>query len=227
MAHLQFIINEIASGPFCGAAAGSEAPFLLRSCPVKFAKTIALFAVLMAIWIPPSSAQQKECKCHSKDPAMKHMHETIGFKSCGNCHSKSENLMSGKAKSDDADRSRLNKRFKEDEFCLPCHSSEGLVKKEVLSSRDALNISGTYYCAKDKLRLPAGAKSCPKCGGNLIDINVSMERSRTNPSNGICIECHLIEEINTIKRHQLFNADKLTKCLDCHQGHDDCGSCHH
>jgi hypothetical protein len=42
--------------------------------------------------ISPCFAQmnsaKKECKCHSKQPAMKHMHETIGFNGCGNCHSK-------------------------------------------------------------------------------------------------------------------------------------------
>jgi hypothetical protein len=31
------------------------------------------------------------------------MHETIGFAGCGNCHSKSENLMSGR---NDADSNR-------------------------------------------------------------------------------------------------------------------------
>ncbi len=67
---------------------------------------------------------------------MKRMHETVGFKDCGNCHSRNENLMSGKNRSDGAARSALNKRFKEDEFCRPCHDSEGLLKKDVMDKRN-------------------------------------------------------------------------------------------
>ena len=186
-----------------------------------------VWTIFFSVPIPSSAGQQPECRCHSRNPAMKRMHEAIGFRNCGNCHARDENLMSGKPRSAAGIGDRLKNRFKEDRFCVPCHNSEGTVKRESSPASERMNISGTYYCPKDKLRLSAGSTSCPECGGKLIDINAAMEQSRTSPSNEVCIECHLIADVNAISRHQLFNADKLKKCLDCHRGHDDCGSCHH
>lgn len=153
------------------------------------------------------------------------MHETIGFKNCGDCHSKSENLMSGK--SANAGRNDFSQRFREDRFCLPCHDSSGAVKKDPPGAIQKISISGTLFCPKDKSRFPAGTRACAKCGGSLINIDESMEKSRKNPSNGICVECHPMEEVHKIERHGIFNAQKLQRCLDCREGHDDCGSCHH
>ena len=183
--------------------------------------------MLLAIIPAYPSYAQKECKCHSKQPAMKRMHEITGFANCGDCHSKNENLMSGKNKNGNTAKRDLSKRFKDDKFCIPCHSPDGLIKKEIFAGIEKIRISGTLFCPKDKARFPAGTNACAKCGGSLINIDESMERSRKNPSNGICIECHPMEEVHKIKRHGIFNAEKLQRCLDCHEGHDDCGSCHH
>jgi hypothetical protein len=193
---------------------------------MKLIKTYLPLLWMLLMLIPTSSVcAQKECRCHSKQPAMKRMHEIIGFKNCGDCHSKNEDLMSGK--SANAAKKDFSQRFKEDRFCLPCHDSDGAVKKDPSAAIQKIGISGTLFCPKDKARFPAGTKACAKCGGNLINIDESMERSRKSPSNGICMECHPMEEVGNIKRHRIFNAQKLQRCLDCHQGHDDCGSCHH
>jgi len=187
----------------------------------------ALWVLLMAVSVCPAY-EQKECRCHSKRSAMKRMHEAIGFANCGNCHSKSENLMSGNRNTNnDAAQTISKKRFTEDQFCIPCHDSQGAMKKNMPAGVDRMNISGTLYCAKDKLRFPAGTKSCPNCGSSLININEFMEKSRAKPSNQICMECHLPNDVQAVKRHGLFNAAKLQRCLDCHKGHDNCGGCHH
>lgn len=192
---------------------------------------LAVSAVTILIAGPSAFAQMNsakmECKCHSKKPAMKHMHEAIGFSGCGNCHTKNENLMSGRNAVDPNRKATLSKRIREDKFCIPCHDSQGGVKKEILAGRKSLDISNTLFCPKDKLRFPSGLGSCPKCGGNLLNINAVMEKSRQNPSNEICIECHGMDEAPQIRRHAIFNATKLRQCLDCHQGHEDCASCHH
>jgi len=158
---------------------------------------------------------------------MKHMHEIIGVTNCGDCHKKNENLMSKKTEKDSATKANLAKRISEDNFCVPCHDSQGGIKKEIYSNKSAMGISGTLYCPKDKLSFSPDNKACSKCGGNLLNMDELMARSRRNPSNEICMECHLVEEVRQIKRHTLFNNDKLGKCLDCHKGHNDCGSCHH
>jgi len=190
------------------------------------ARLNALLMVLM-ISVSASYAQMKECKCHSKQPDMKHMHETIGFTGCDNCHSKNENLMSGKNKVDPQKREGLVNRIRTDKFCIPCHDSQGAVKKDILISQSAVSISGTLFCPKDKLRFAPGIVACSKCGGPLININQVMERSRENPSNEICSGCHTMEEVQKIERHTIFNGTKLRQCLDCHKGHDHCDSCHH
>jgi hypothetical protein len=155
------------------------------------------------------------------------MHETIGFTGCARCHSKSENLMSGRKGADPNRQAALAKRAGEEPSCFPCHDSQGKLKKAVRSSPEIPSIMGTLYCPKDKTRFPAGTTACSKCGGSLLDINEMTERSRRNPSNEICMECHQIEEVGQIKRHGIFNSTKLKQCLDCHQGHDDCAGCHH
>jgi hypothetical protein len=184
----------------------------------------ATILLILVAGIP--SYAQMECKCHSKQPAMKHMHETIGFSGCGNCHTKNENLMSIRGRKDPDMKTRLATRIKTDNSCIPCHDSEGSVRKEVHSGDSATDIAGTLYCPKDKIRFSSGTESCSKCGGVLINISEVMERSRENPSNGICSECHRMEEVQQISWHTIFNSTKLKRCLDCHEGHDDCGSCH-
>jgi hypothetical protein len=194
----------------------------LRATALLLAGTLA---------ISPCFAQmksaKKECTCHSKQPAMKRMHETIGFNGCGNCHSKNENLMSGKNQVDANRKAVLAKRIREDQACIPCHDSQGKLKKADHSGTDIPSIMDTLYCPKDKLRFSAGTRLCSKCGGSLLNISELTERSRRNPSNELCMECHRMEEVQQIKRHTIFNATKLKQCLDCHQGHDDCDSCHH
>lgn len=175
----------------------------------------------------PHLYSQVECICHSKQPAMKRMHETTGMTVCGNCHKKNENLMSKRGKDDIAGKASLAKRIREDTSCVPCHDSQGVIKNDVLFNTSAMSIADTLYCPKDKLKLPPSNKSCPICGGILLNINEMMARSRSNPSNEVCKECHMVEEVQQIKRHSIFNHEKLGKCLDCHAGHDDCGSCHH
>lgn len=191
--------------------------------------TALLIAGILAI--SPCFAQmnsaKKECRCHSKQPAMKRMHETIGFAGCGNCHSKNENLMSGRNQVDPNRKAVLAKRIGGDQYCIPCHDSQGKLKKAVHSGTGIPSIMGTRYCPKDKLRFSAGTQLCSKCGGSLLSINEVTQRSHQNPSNEICMECHRMEEVQQIKRHTIFNANKLKQCLDCHGGHDDCGSCHH
>jgi hypothetical protein len=195
---------------------------------LRLFSTVLLMTGILAI--SPGFAQmnsaKKECKCHSKQPAMKRMHETIGFNGCGNCHSKNENLMSGRNQVDPNRTAVLAKRIGEDQACIPCHDSQGMLKKEVHSGQGIPNISGTLFCPKDKLRFSAGTALCSKCGGSLLNINELTERSHRNPSNEICMECHRMEEVQQIRRHTIFNATKLKQCLDCHEGHDDCGSCH-
>jgi nitrate/TMAO reductase-like tetraheme cytochrome c subunit len=155
------------------------------------------------------------------------MHETIGFDGCGKCHSKNDNLMSRKDKVDPNRKAALAKRAGEDPSCIPCHDSQGKLKKAAHSGADIPSIMGTLYCPKDKLRFSAGTQLCSKCGGSLLSISAVTERSHRNPSNEICMECHRMEEVQQIKRHTIFNANKLKQCLDCHRGHDDCDSCHH
>jgi len=192
---------------------------------VNFFKVFS--AVCLMTFAASSSYAQMQCICHSKQPAMKRMHEAIGTTGCGNCHTKSENLMSRKDGKDSTAKADLAKRKGEDKFCGPCHDSQGAIKKEIRSGKDAKGIAGTLYCPKDKLQFSADSKSCSKCGGTLLNIDEVMARSRRNPSNEICTECHMAEEVRQIKRHTIFNSDKLGRCLDCHKGHDDCSSCHH
>lgn len=185
-----------------------------------------VFFVTLAIAIAPGYAQM-ECKCHSKQPAMRRMHKLIGMTGCGNCHKKDENLMSKKNEQDSTAKVDLAKRIREDKLCIPCHDSQGAIKKAIYSEKNTMGISGMLYCPKDKLTFSPDNQSCSKCGGALLNIDELMARSRRSPSNEICMECHRMEEVRQIKRHTIFNNDKLEKCLDCHKGHDDCGSCHH
>jgi hypothetical protein len=196
----------------------------LRRCSI--ALSIAWILAVLPCFAQMNSAQE-ECRCHSKQPAIKRMHETIGFNGCGNCHAKNEDLMSRKDRPDPGKKAVLAKRIREDTFCVPCHDSNGSVKKEIYAGKREMTISGTSFCPKDKLRFAAGTKSCSKCGGPLININQVMAISSKNPSNEICIGCHAMEEVIQIDRHKIYNNNKLSKCLDCHKGHDDCGSCHH
>jgi hypothetical protein len=191
---------------------------------MKFIMT-ALLLMLMASTLP--SYAQMECKCHSKQPAMRRMHEIIGFSGCQNCHTKRENLMSGDRKTGPERKSDLARRIREDKTCIPCHESEGTVKKEIYSNRTMMEISGTLYCPKDKMKYSSGTKTCSKCGGPLLDINALMAQSRTNPSNEICRKCHMKEEVQQIRQHIALSPDVMNRCLDCHKGHNDCGSCHH
>jgi hypothetical protein len=193
---------------------------LMRACAYALMMLIVPFVAL-------SSYAQPACICHSKNPAMKRMHEVIGFKDCDNCHTKDENLMSGNREKGTNDRERLNARFKQDRFCLPCHDSTGAVKKAGFSGSGGMTISGAFFCPKDRLTFPADTKSCPKCGGELINISEFMQRSRTNPSNEICAKCHPTAQLTVVKSHQVLKADKLSMCLSCHKGHDNCSSCHH
>jgi hypothetical protein len=196
---------------------------------LRLRATALLMAGILAI--SPCFAQmnsaKKECKCHSKQPAIKRMHETNGFAGCGNCHTKNEDLMSRKDPPDPGKKAVLAKRIREDAFCVPCHDSNGSVKKEVHADKREMSLSGTSFCPKDKLRFASSTKACSKCGGPLINISQVMAISSKNPSNEICIGCHAMEEVIQIGRHTIFNNNKLSKCLDCHKGHDDCGSCHH
>jgi hypothetical protein len=196
---------------------------------VKSMKVCSIaFAFLMALTIAISPAYaQIECRCHSKQPAMKRMHKTIGMTGCGNCHTKDENLMSKRTEKGSTTKANLAKRISEDKFCVPCHDSQGAIKNGIYSNESPMGISGTLYCPKDKLRFSPDNKSCSKCGGALLNMDELMVRSRRSPSNEICMECHMMEEVRQIKRHTIFNNDKLGKCLDCHKGHDNCGSCHH
>ncbi len=182
--------------------------------------------LLMAILVPISSADaQMECKCHSKQPAMRRMHEIIGFSGCGDCHAKGENLMSGNRNPNR--KTDLAKRMREDKSCIPCHDSNGLVKKAIYSKSKIMGIAGTLYCPKDKISLPPGTKACSKCGGPLLSINALMARSQTSPSNEVCINCHSKEEVQQIEQHAALKPHMVNQCLDCHKGHNDCGSCHH
>ncbi len=201
--------------------------FLGGKLPVKnFKAYSAILLTAFIIVVSPSYAQM-QCICHSKQPAMRRMHETIGMTGCGNCHKQNENLMSKRNAKDSATKASLAKRIREDESCVPCHDSQGAIKKEIHSSKSTMGISGTLYCPKDKLRFSPDIKSCSKCGGILLNIDEIMTKSRKSPSNEICMECHRVEEVQQIERHTIFNNEKLRKCLDCHKGHDDCGSCHH
>lgn len=194
---------------------------------MQFMKVCSIvFWMALTIAISPAYAQM-ECICHSKQPAMRRMHETIGMTGCGNCHKKDENLMSKRNEKDSVTKTNMAKRLGEDKFCVPCHDSQGVIKKEIYSNKSTMGISGTLYCPKDKLRFSPDNKLCSKCGGTLLNIDELMARSRRSPSNEICMECHLMEEVRQIKQHTIFNNDTPGKCLDCHKGHDDCGSCHH
>ncbi len=185
---------------------------------------LTLFAFQVAT--APSNAQM-QCICHSKQPAMKRMHEMTGKTGCGNCHTKDENLMSKREGKDPAAKANTERRQKEDRLCVPCHSKKEGIAKEAGLNKDAMGISGTLYCPKDKLKLPPDSKRCPKCSGPLLNMDALMATSAQSPSNDICMNCHLSEEIQQIKRHTIFNNEKLKKCLDCHTGHSDCGNCHH
>ena len=187
---------------------------------------LLLLLVFLSIAISPAYAQM-ECKCHSKQPTMRRMHEIIGFSGCGNCHAKGENLMSANRKTVPDRKADLAKRIREDKACVPCHDSNGLVKKEIYSNSRVMGISNTLYCPKDKVRFSSGTKACSRCGGPLLDINALMALSRTSPSNEICAKCHLTEEVRQIKQHTARKPDMMNRCLDCHRGHNDCGSCHH
>jgi hypothetical protein len=146
---------------------------------------------------------------------------------CGNCHKKGENLMSRGSEKSVATKEDLLKRRREDTFCIPCHNAHGSNAKGAHSGGHSMAISGILYCPKDKLRFSPDTNACSKCGGMLLNIDEVMTRSRRNPSNEICKECHLSEEVRQIGRHAIYNQAKLRQCLDCPKGHDDCASCHH
>jgi len=184
-------------------------------------------SILLMLFNAFPSYAQPGCQCHSDQPGMKRMHEVIGFKDCANCHSKDENLMSGEEKKDGNPRQRLGIRFQTDGFCNPCHDSEGLLKKARFGADSHKPISGTLFCPKDGLSYPAGTKVCSECGGVLLNIDELMERSHTSPSNDVCLACHTMEQVKKTESHSNFREDKLAMCIDCHAGHEDCGSCHH
>ena len=158
---------------------------------------------------------------------MRRMNEIIGFSGCGDCHAKGENLMSANRKASLDRKADLAKRIRTDKACIPCHDSNGLVKKEVYRNSKRMGISGTLYCPKDKVSFSPGTRACSKCGGTLLDVNALMARSRANPSNEICAKCHLTQEIQQVKQHAALKPDVVNGCLDCHRGHNDCASCHH
>jgi hypothetical protein len=135
--------------------------------------------------------------------------------------------MSKRNERDPGADANLAKRKREDKFCIPCHDSQGSARKEIPPQKVAMGISGSLYCPKDKLRFSAGSKACLNCGGALLNMDELMASSRNSPSNEICVECHMADEVHQITRHSIFNKEKLNKCLDCHTGHSDCGSCHH
>ena len=100
---------------------------------MKFTNLLSmLLLTILGISVLPSYAQM-ECKCHSKQPSMKRMHEITGFSRCGDCHSKNENLMSGNRNTSPDRKADLAKRIREDKACIPCHEPDGQVKKEIYS----------------------------------------------------------------------------------------------
>ncbi len=192
-------------------------------------RVLPIIILALGFFISVSAhASPKECKCHSKNPAMRRMHEVIGFKNCGNCHSKNDNLMkSGASYQKEDHRKKLEKRIKEDQFCIPCHNPDGTIKKESYKKSAAMRVTNTFYCPKDKLKFTEKVKACSKCGGELIDINNLMAESKKNPSNKICRKCHLDKDVLKIGAHKHIDKKDQYNCLNCHEGHDDCASCHH
>ena len=76
-------------------------------------KVSQIIILALGIFISVSAnASPKGCKCHSKNPAMRRMHEIIGFKNCGNCHGKNEDLMKPQASGQkEGHRKKLEKRI--------------------------------------------------------------------------------------------------------------------
>lgn len=77
--------------------------------------------MLIAFLFLVADADAFECTvCHSKNPAMVKMHQTLQNQGCFDCHKVGAKLM-GKGQPKDSES--LLKRRQTEEICLPCHGT--------------------------------------------------------------------------------------------------------
>ncbi len=77
--------------------------------------------ISITVCLLPLTAQAFECNvCHSKNPAMVRMHQTLKGQNCFGCHKMGTKLM---GKGQPKDHESLMKRRQTEEICLPCHGA--------------------------------------------------------------------------------------------------------
>lgn len=171
-----------------------------------------------------------KCVCHSKDPAILSMHQVLGMRNCGDCHSEDENLMAKGREKTAEQKAQVQSRKRSDAVCLECHKEGGpLVRTE------KSKIGGRWFCPQDQKQFSqAEAKKkgdsffCPECGQELLDIDRIITESEKKPRNELCIACHPIDSVLRGKHVKVLAASgkSLNECLVCHQSHAKCGGCH-
>jgi len=187
---------------------------------------------LKAVSLPPETATQKSqpkyaCRCHSKSAPTRAMHEAVKNHDCFMCHKRGEKLRRKGGIPKETHEAFLKQRLT-DLRCVKCHGEETMEVPKPDEKKHSMGLSGSTYCPKCKIRGEKDWKMCPKCGGALIDLYKLMRHSALNPDQKICRQCHFMEgELQSMHIENVGDKfDTAQDCLECHEGHNECGRCH-
>ncbi|MHB0977648.1 MAG: hypothetical protein ACYC1U_10760 [Candidatus Aquicultorales bacterium] len=183
--------------------------------------------------------------CHSGRPPIVRMHDATRDRSCMECHSPDENLMSGGASSSSA--GELAERQTVDAKCAGCHKPGGLAEKAASGQAEIKPVKqvGGFFCPKCQATVDVETGRCGECGGSiersgdgwrctvcgpLVDVDRVAKLSKEKPSNDICLLCHqkdasLQRTHSTVASGEKW-ASQIQDCLSCHKSHNNCGGCH-
>ncbi|MDI6715766.1 MAG: zinc ribbon domain-containing protein [Actinomycetota bacterium] len=200
---------------------------------------------------PPEEAMQNNasmppCVCHSKNPSMVKMHDSVKGQSCDLCHTGDDNLMDPNRKA--GNQANLAKRIKEEKVCTRCHLKDGRIVVSK-TENNKVKISGTLFCPKCGKQITKDNKTCGTCGGTvtvsesgwqcskcgpLVDVDKIAALSKEKPSNDICKLCHYDNKKLILDHSKVSGYNKSeakipggsNDCLSCHKSHNQCGGCH-
>jgi len=167
------------------------------------------------------------CRCHSKSAPTRAMHDAVKNHDCFMCHKRGEKLRRKGGIPKETHEAFLKQRLT-DPRCIQCHGEGVTQAKKSDEAKNPMVLSGSTYCPKCKIRGEKDWTMCPKCGGPLIDLYKIMRHSALNPDHKICRQCHFMDD--ELQSTHIENVggefDTTLDCLECHEGHNECGRCH-
>ncbi len=154
------------------------------------------------------------------------MHKALIGEDCFGCHVRGEKLRQKGGIPEEKHQAFLKQRL-EDVRCFRCHAMEKHgTSTEKTEPPTAL--SGSTYCPKCHVIGDGDWKMCPKCGGNLLNLDSLIRESALHPDQALCRRCHFMEGSLEKSHVEKIGAGYSHKndCLECHQGHTECSGCH-